>query len=126
MKTIITFFLISLLTACGGTMIQKEVVQDNKTQLVVIPAPLLEPCDATEPPNKQLFVLAGRDIMAQNPSADTTYETIINRQNQRLQIMTDYVLDLTKDLAKCNNKITQIKILQDKQRNIYTSPLENR
>lgn len=95
------------LTACAGTEIQKETVVDIKTQLVTFPEPLLEPCSATAPPNRDAYVLIMND-------------------KQRLEAMVGYATDLLGDLAKCNNRLVQIRDLQNKQKGIYKSTLENR
>lgn len=96
-----------ILTGCAGNEVREQVVTKAKTQLIVIPDSLLEECSVTPPPDKDLFVKTYND-------------------DQRLNSIVLYSMDLIKDMAKCNNKITQIRELQNKQINIYKSPLENR
>lgn len=104
-KTFIIAVSLLALSACATTDVQKEVVVNAKTQLILIPDALLEKCTVTAPPDKEVFVQKLND-------------------DQRLNTMVVYSMDLIKDMAKCNNKITQIRELQNKQKQIYTSPLE--
>lgn len=107
-KLIYSVIIAIALSACaGGPEIQKETVKDIRTQVVSIPDALLEPCFVTKPPNRDNYVYAESDAV-------------------RLDIMVTYSVDLLKDLAKCNNRLLQIRTLQDKQKGIYKSTLENR
>lgn len=109
--TITTIFAIlfaMLLTGCAGfTEVQKETVKDVRTQLVSFPDSLLEPCKVTAPPNRDEYVLTMND-------------------KQRLDAMVTYSTDLLKDMAKCNNRLVEIRKLQEKQKQIYQTTLENR
>jgi hypothetical protein len=103
-QTVIVSLLFLSLAACGGVEVQKEVVTNVRTQVVAIPAPLLEKCATSTPPNKKLY-------------KDTD-------EQGRIELLVIYSMDLLKDIAKCDNKITQIRELQDKQNAIYTKPSE--
>lgn len=106
-STIFTILFMLLLTGCAGfTEVQKETVKDIRTQVVTFPDSLLEPCPATEPPNQEMYVLNFSD-------------------KARLDTMVGYSIDLLKDLAKCNNRLEELRKLQDKQKKIYQSTLEN-
>lgn len=112
MKTINTLIfsiiIAALLSACAGTTeIQKETVKDIRTQLVSFPDQLLEPCPVTAPPSRQDYIYSMDD-------------------KQRLETMVTYSTDLLKDLAKCNNRLQQIRDLQNKQKGIYKTTIENR
>ena len=96
----------AFLFGCAGTEIQKEVVTNTKTQVVSIPDTLLEPCEVTSPPNRQLY-------------KDTD-------DKGRLELLLGYSNDLLKDMAKCNNNVTEIRKLQEKQRSIYSTTSEHR
>ena len=111
MKTTITFIFSVLfalmLTGCAGiTEVQKETVKDIRTQVVVFPDSLLEPCPVTAPPDRDTYVLTMND-------------------KQRLEAMVGYSTDLLKDMAKCNNRLVEIRKLQEKQKKIYSSTIEN-
>ena len=108
MTLILSILFSVLLTACAGiTEVQKETVKDIQTQLVSFPDALLEPCAVTTPPAKEPYVLSMND-------------------KQRLDAMVTYSTDLLKDLAKCNNRLLQLRELQNKQKGIYQSTRENR
>lgn len=87
-------FICALLSACGTT-VQERIVVKTQTEIVKIPDSLLVKCEVTPPPQREVFVATtGKD---------------------RERLLTDYSIDLIKDLRLCNVQIDKIRTVQKEQ-----------
>ena len=89
-------FLVALLTLTGCvTAPQERIVVKTETKLIKTPESLLMPCEVTAPPSKT--------------------EYVSKTAQQKEATLTDYALNLLKDLRICNNQIKQVKDFQTKE-----------
>jgi hypothetical protein len=100
MKNIVSVFKMALLafvlSIAGCTTVpQERVVIKTETKLITVPESLLTRCEVTTPPAKGSYLAM---------SAQKKEETLTN-----------YGIDLLKDINLCNTQIKKIKEFQDKQ-----------
>lgn len=106
MKTIQFFFIVAfsfLMAACVSSP-QKEVVTQYQDRIVDIPSSLLQPCPTTQPPDKAVYLQS--------------------TASKREELITNYSINLIKDVKNCNDQLKSISDLQVKERNIITPPVQ--
>lgn len=87
--------LIALLLAGCGTTIQERVVIKTEIRTVKIPDTLLTPCEVTVPPQRETY--------------------INSNTKEKEKLLTDFSIDLLKDLRLCNAQIKKIRDLHKEQ-----------
>ncbi len=96
LSLLLVMFVVTLTGCAGNPTIQTVTVYQDK--LVDIPDNLLKPCSTTQPPEKQAY--------------------IASNSSKKEQSLANYSINLIKDIKNCNEQITEIKLLQEKQRKI--------
>jgi hypothetical protein len=104
LKNVSFLVVVSSLAACAAAPQKPMTITNVKTVVVQTPAPLLRDCPVSAPPDQKTY-------MALDMSG---------RENS----LTNYILDLLKDLKNCNTQIDQIRTFQDQQVQIYNKPTQ--
>jgi hypothetical protein len=87
-----------LIVGCASKP-QERVVIKSEIKVVKIPESILTPCEVTAPPAKAVY-------LALTPQ-------------KKEAALTDYILDLHRDLRLCNIQVKKIKEFQDKELNAF-------
>lgn len=94
--------LISVYTLLVGcTTPTAKIITIDKTKPIVIPKYLLEPCEATLPPDKDMYIKSS--------------------VSEREELLIVYSVALLINLKECDNQITAIRKLQEKTVNTYNT-----
>lgn len=90
-------FVLAMVFAIAGcaTKPQERVVIKTEIKIVKTPESMLVPCDVTAPPER------------------ATYLTLSEKKKE--EALSNYALDLLKDIRLCNVQVKKIKEFQDKQ-----------
>ena len=89
-------FLVAVMTLAGcATAPQERIVVKTEVKVIKIPDSLLTPCEVSVPPSKQEYL---------NKNAQ-----------EKESALTDFALNLLRDLRVCNTQIKQVKDFQSKE-----------
>lgn len=107
MKKLASLFIIAILfvlSGCGLNATKPDIVVKTKTIVITVPEPLLIPCSIVSPPDKQTFIDGDKD--------------------KRIELLTDYSINLLGNLKTCNYQINSIKKDQLDKQKLYNKQNE--